>query len=76
MNTLNLIKQSLPLWIGALCFMSCSDELASSDRIESQGHATQLIASFEDAQDITTTLGTNGAIFNIDYVHIYDLVAE
>ena len=23
-----------------------------------------------------TTLGTNGAIFNIDYVHIYDLVAE
>jgi len=59
MNTLNLIKQSLPLWIGALCFMSCSDELASSDRIESQGHATQLIASFEDAQDITTRTAVN-----------------
>lgn len=44
--------------------MSCSDELASSDRIES--HTTPN----------ATTLGTNGAIFNIDYVHIYDLVAE
>ena len=34
MNTLNLIRNSFPLFIGALCFMGCSDELASSDSLE------------------------------------------
>ena len=34
--------------------MGCSDDLVSSDSIETQGQATQLIASFEGAQDIAT----------------------